>query len=160
MSLHTSGSYHLNVSSLGSLSPPPHSPNYPSIPIPSFLHCYMICSKSSPEGGLHHHPRSPSPGGWRDNLSAPPPTHTHTHTSCRRHSSRFHSPRSLPFFLPLILFPLMWGLSFSSSLASLGAPRAPPLSFSSPLPFCLPVSSFLPSYILLVMRGLWGASIF
>lgn len=33
----------------------------------------MICSKSSPEGGPHHHLPYPSPGGWGDNLSAPLP---------------------------------------------------------------------------------------
>lgn len=113
------------------LAAPPHSPSYPSVPIPSSLHCYMICSESSLEGGPPPPPPPLAPllqvaGGI--SFLAPSP-------SCRRHSSRFHSPRSLPFCLPLILFPLMWGLSFSSSLAGLGAPKLPPLCLSLPL-FC------------------------
>ena len=106
----------------------------------------MICSKSSPESGPHHHPLSPSPGGWGDKLSAPSPSFCH-------HSSRFHSPRSLLFCLALILFLLMWGLSFSSSLASLGAPKLPRLCL--PLFYFSSVSSSPPLYFLLMMRGLY-----
>lgn len=115
------------ISSPGSLLPPPHSPNYPPVPTPSFLYCYTICSKSSPEGG-------PPPTTFSpllqvaEGISFLPPS-----LGCRRHSSRFHSPHSLLFCLPLILLSLMWGLSFSSSLASLGAPRAP---FCPSLPLC------------------------
>lgn len=100
--LHTSGSYHLSVSS-PSLSLPPTIPQFPSLHL-------SIVTRSALRALQRVDPTTLAPGGWGDKLSVPSPGFHH-------HSSRFHSLRSLPF----CLFLLMWGLSFSGSLASLGA---------------------------------------
>lgn len=136
------------VSPLSSPLPPPHSPNYPPVPIPSSFHCYTICSKSSPEGGPHHHLLCPSPGGCGDKLSSPP---TPTSLSCSRHPSRFHANSTFLFCLPLILLSLMWGLSFSSSLVSQGELWVSPC-LSYPHAVFRPVLSFPPPCIALLIK--------
>lgn len=136
------------ISSPGSPLPPPHSPNYPPVPTPSSLYCYMICSKSSPEGGPHHHLLSPSPGGWGDKLSAPLPwlSTPLLQISFSSLSPFLSSSHSLLAHVGIILQQL---------ISQPGCTQSSPSVLLFHCSVCHPVSSFLPSdIVLLSLRGL------
>lgn len=143
MSFHTSGSYHLL---LAAFSPIPTALTIPLLPS---LHLSIVTWSV-----LRALQRVDPTTTFSTLLQVAegiiflPPS-----LSYRCHSSRFHSSHSLLFCLPLILFSLMWRLSFSSSLVNLGAPRAPPLSFSSPTLCFIPFHPFF-QYTSMKMRCL------